>query len=139
MDVAFADAGRSDADEPALVAQLGQGARAAVAHPRAQAARELIDETGQGAFVRHLAFDAFWDEFVGRINFALEISVFAAALHRAQRPHAAIDLKRAALVDDGLAGAFVRAHKEKADHDRVRACGNGFGDVARLRNAPHRQ
>ena len=84
MNVAFSNAGRGDAYKTPIVAQLVEGARATIAHTRAKPTYELIDKAGEGAFVRHLSFNAFGHEFVGRFNLALEIAVFAAALHCAQ-------------------------------------------------------
>ena len=84
VNVAFSNAGRGDAHKAPVFAQLVEGARATIAHTRAKTTYELIDKTRERSFVRHLSFNAFGHEFVGRFNFALEIAVFATALHCAQ-------------------------------------------------------
>ena len=59
VNVAFSNAGRGDAYKTPIVAQLVEGARATIAHTRAKTTYELINKAGEGAFVRHLSFNAF--------------------------------------------------------------------------------
>ena len=56
----------------------------------------------------------------------LRVAIGTALRHRAQRAHAAIALERAALIEDRLAGAFFGAGEQAADHDAVRAGGDGL-------------
>ena len=69
------------------------------------------------------------------LDLGLEVAVGAAVGHRAERAHAAVDLVRAALVEDDLAGRLVGAGEERADHHASRAGGERLGDVARVLDA----
>ena len=115
--VALAQARRGDAHEAraARAAPRAFGAPT-VAHARAQAADELVDVDRERAAVRHAALDALGHELLVVVDLALEVAVLAALRHRAERAHAAVDLVRAALVEDELAGRLVGAGEERADH-----------------------
>src|SRR5690554_5901465 len=65
VDVALLERGGRDAHEARLLAQLGEIRRAAVAHPRAQAAHELVDAAREAAAIRHAALDALGHELGG--------------------------------------------------------------------------
>ncbi len=133
---------------PAVVVRMSWASRcssgtvraSAVAHAGAQAAHELVDHRGHAALVRDAAFDAFRHELFRtvsafEIEFVLEVPIAAAAAHGAERSHAAVFLEAAALEQDHLARALVRAGKQAADHRRAGADGQGFGDVAGVADA----
>ena len=65
----------------------------------------------------------------------LTIAVTAALLHGSERAHAAICLKRAALIKDGFARAFIGSSKQGTDHDGVGTGGQGFREIAGKLNA----
>ena len=95
---------------------------------------------GDAAFVGDAPLDAFGHELVGaagrlEIELVLEVAIAAAAAHRADRPHAAVFLEAAALIQDQLARALVGAGEQVADHRRARADGDRLGDVAREADA----
>src|SRR5262245_58187105 len=114
MDVRLAEACRRDANELRLALQFRAGGPAAVAHAGAHAAHELMDHRGDAALVGDAALDSFRHQLLAggdavEIEIVLEVSVAAAAPHRADRSHPAVVLVRAALVKDDLAGALVGA------------------------------
>src|SRR5947208_12257254 len=91
-------------------------------------------ERRERPFMRHAAFNAFRHELA--LRFArLAVTIFAAFLHRAERPHAAIGFERAALIENDLAGTLIRAGEQRADHHGISAGGDGFSDVARILDA----
>ena len=102
--------------------------------PGAQPADELVDRRRERAAVRDAPFDAFGDELLVGCA-ALPVAIFRAVLHRAERAHAAIDLVTAALVEHEIAGGFVGAGEERADHDARGARRDRLGDVARVLDA----
>src|SRR5262245_53098790 len=57
VDVALAQAGRGDAHEARLLAQLVDALAPHVAHPRAQAAEELVDRVGERPLVGDAPLD----------------------------------------------------------------------------------
>ena len=137
--MALADARGGDLDKlGTLVHVLDRGATA-VAHGSAQAARHLVNDGDDRAFVRHAAFDAFGHQFVG-VGVAgaglLEVAVRTALLHGADRAHAAVTLVAAALEQDHFTGRFFGACKHAAHHHGACACGNRLGDVAAVADAP---
>src|SRR5207249_862064 len=135
VDVALLQAGGGDAHEARARLQLADAGGAAVAHPCAQAAYELLHHGRERPFVRNHALDALGDE-LARLPFELlEVPVARAFLHRADRAHAAVALERAALAQDQLTGALVGAREERADHHRGRAGRDRPHDVARQRHA----
>ena len=75
VDVAFAEAGAGDAAEAGVGLEVLDVGAAGVAHSGAEAADELVDDGGDGAFVADTAFDAFGDEFEGVFYFLLEVAV----------------------------------------------------------------
>src|SRR5689334_19154018 len=109
VDVALTGAGGGDPDQPGLGLQMPHGGAAAVAHPGAQAADELMDHGREAALVRHAPLDPFGDQLVAAIavrrevELVLEVAIAAALAHGADRAHAAILLERAPLVEDDLA------------------------------------
>ena len=102
------DAGVGDADELGVV-QVINGCSTTIAHAAAEAAYELVDDLLNRAFVGHAACDAFGHELLGVLDVPLEVAVFASALHCLERTHAAIALELSAVVDDGIARAFLCA------------------------------
>src|SRR5688572_1726729 len=132
VNVALAQAGRADAHELRLGAQLVDGAAAGVAHARAQTAEELVDRLGEPAAVGHAPLDALGDQLAGLGHLGLEVAVLGAGAHGAQRAHAAVDLVAAPLVEDDLARRLVGAGEERADHHRVGPGGERLDHVARL-------
>src|SRR5213593_373325 len=113
--VALAEAGRRHANQLRVALQLGDVGAAAVAHSRAQAADQLMNHRGHAALVRHAALDPLRHQLLARcgrcraleIEVVLEIPIAAAAAHRADRPHAAVLLEAAALIQDQLARTLV--------------------------------
>ena len=90
MDVGFAEACRCYSHKSCVILHFAYRATTRVAHTGSQAADELRDHIGDGAFVCDASFDAFGNEFrIGRCAF-LSVSVAGAFLHRADRSHAAI-------------------------------------------------
>src|SRR5437016_13404464 len=85
--VAFAQAGAGDAHELRLLVQLGQRARADIAHGGAQTAGELVQHGRGRALVGHLAFDALRDKLERVLDVLLEVAVGGAARHGADRAH----------------------------------------------------
>src|SRR5271165_6978744 len=128
--VAFAKAGRCDAEEFRFVLQFADRSRAAISHAGAQAADKLINHLGQRTFIRDAAFDAFGNEFAaGFLGVAIGSALSYG--HRTHRSHSAIALECAALIQNGLAGAFFGAGQETADHNRIGAGRDGLGYVTR--------
>ena len=72
---------------------------------------------------------------LARSDGALEVALARSLAHGGQRTHAAIALEAASLVEDGLAGALVHAGKQRADHDRACAGGDGLGNFAGVLDA----
>lgn len=132
MDVAFAQAAAGDLDELGVGAEFLEGVGTEVAHARADAAHELEDDVGEGAFVGDAAFDAFGDEFAGGV---LGVAVASTFFHGAEGAHAAVGFEAAALVVDALAGAFASSCEDGAEHDEVGSRGECFDDVARVADA----
>src|SRR5207302_3127780 len=103
VDMALAQPGIGDPDKAAVALHLGDRAVAGVAHRRAQAADQLVDDVADRPLVGDAALDTFGDELQGIGNFLLEIAVGRATRHRADRPHAAIILIAAPLIEEDLA------------------------------------
>src|SRR4029077_5428495 len=118
--VALAGAGGRDANHLSLPLQFPDRRAAAVPHPGAEPAHELVDHGRDAALVCHAPFDPLGHELLGRaaalqIEFVLEVAIAAAAAHRADGAHASILLVAAALEEDQLAGTLVGAGKQIAD------------------------
>src|SRR3546814_16393502 len=64
--------------------------------------------------VRHLSFNAFWDELQVVPHLLLEVAVSRAAGPRTERAHAPVRLVGPALVQVNLAGALVGAGQQRA-------------------------
>src|SRR4051812_5427647 len=135
VDVRFAHAGGGDLDELRLGAHLIDRRAAGVAHARAQPADQLLHHPHRAALVRDAALDAFRHQLVDVHVGVLEVAVGRALLHRAERAHAAIRLVRAPLVELDVARRLVGTGEERAQHDRVRAGGDGLCHVARVAHA----
>src|SRR5262249_46705311 len=89
VNVALAQARGRNLPEFAVVLHLLQAGHAAITHAAAQAAHELIDQSGERAFVRYLPFDSFGHRFSALGTF-LAVAIRGAGLHRRERAHAAI-------------------------------------------------
>src|SRR5471032_1232089 len=134
MNVALAQAGRGDAHELRLGAQLFDAVAAGVAHAAAQSADHLEDVHGQRTLVRHASFDAFRHELqIFRVG--LEVAVLRTLLHGADGAHSAVRLVRAYLEENDVARGFLGAGEERADHHRVRAGRERLDDVSRVLDA----
>src|SRR2546423_15484843 len=92
------------ADEFGIVLQVGDRLAAGVAHAGAEAADQLRDHFGDGAFVGDAALDALGDVFGVGCDAFLGVAVGRAFVHRTDRAHASIGLEVAALEQDDLAG-----------------------------------
>src|SRR5262245_56026346 len=96
----------ADEDEARAGAQLLDVPGPTVAHAGPQPAHQLVDVRPQRPLVGHPSFDSFRDQLSGAgpgaLTFAaaLAVAVAGARHHRPQRPHAAVDLEAAALVED---------------------------------------
>src|SRR5881628_66082 len=131
--VALAEAGGRDANQLRFALELRDRAAAAVAHPRAQTADELMDHGGDAAFVGDAPLNPFRHELLARgdaveIEVVLEVPFAAAAAHRADRSHAAVVLIAPPLIEDDLARALVGPREEIPDHRRARANRERLGD-----------
>ena len=139
--MAFAEAGLRNLDEARFLLERRNRRAPAVAHARAQTANQLMNHRGDAAFVGHAPFDALGHQLLlGRpvgfeIELVLEITVAAAAAHRANRPHAAVFLEAASLIQDELAWTLVGTRKQVADHHGACAHGDRLRDVARKSDA----
>src|SRR5215471_6980049 len=107
MNVALTRAGRCNPNQLRLPLELGNRGAAAVPHPCAQAADELVNHRRKASLVRDTPFNAFRHQLVRRppafeIELVLEVPIAAAAAHRADGPHAAVLLVAAALEEDQL-------------------------------------
>src|SRR5690606_26053531 len=115
--------------------QLVAGTRPDVEHGLAQAADELVGDDAQRAAVGHPALDPLRDDLVVVGDVTLEVAVLGvgdappAGLHGPQAAHPPVGLVLLAVDVDQVSGALVAAGQERADHDRVRARHEGFGDV----------
>src|SRR5690606_33743154 len=132
--VALAQPLARDADELGVLPELVDGVAAGVPHPRAQAADQLDHDRRQRAPVGNAPFDAFGDELLVR-RAALAIAILAAALHRTERPHPAVDLVAAPLVEHELAGGFVSTGEQGSTHHARGACRDGLGDFTGVLDA----
>src|SRR5258708_14565154 len=130
MDVALAQAGRGDLDEAAVLLHLGNRAVAGIAHRRAEAADELVDDVADWPLVRYAGLDALGHQLQRARDLFLEITIGRAARHRADRAHAAIGFVGAALIEEDLARRLVGAGEERAEHRAVGAGGDRLGEVA---------
>src|SRR5262247_3582546 len=135
VDVRFFEAGGGDLHEARVALQFADRAAAGVTHSRAQPADELRDERRERAFVSHAAFDAFGHQFALGFLALLGVTVLAPLLHRRQAAHSAVRFEVAALIQNDLAGRFVDAREQRADHHGVGAGRDGLGDVAGIFNA----
>src|SRR5262245_12968395 len=118
MNVALSLPRRGYANEARFGAQLIDSARPEVAHPRAQAAYELVNVVRQRSSVRNLSFDPFRNQ-LRLVDVCLTIAVAAAVTQRAQRSHPAINLIGPSLIEDGFARALLRPREQTTDHNRM--------------------
>src|SRR5688500_16408612 len=77
-----------------------------------------------------------WHVLAALHRLLLEVAVARTLGHRAHRPHAAIDLERAALEEHGLAGRLLGAGEERAHHHAVGAGGQRLDDVSGVADPP---
>src|SRR6185503_8748393 len=124
VDVALARAGGGDADQARLALQRRDVPGAAVAHPGAQPADQLVHHRGDAALVGDAPFDPFRHQLFAaarrfEVELVLEVAVAAAAAHRADRAHAAVLFEAPPLIQDDLARALVGAGKQVPDHRRA--------------------
>src|SRR5210317_1812175 len=83
MSMTLTHTGTGNAHKSCLVTETFYCIATHVTHRRTQPTGQLMDDTGQGALVRHTAFNTFGHQFVcGYIH--LEIAVLGAFLHRAE-------------------------------------------------------
>ena len=92
MNVRLTDARRRDLDKGGLVVKLLDALAATVAHARANAASQLIDDLLDATLVRHAAFNALWDKFIGAriVLVVLKVTIGRASLHRPHGTHASV-------------------------------------------------
>src|SRR3569833_1580547 len=133
--MALAHAGASHTHEHRLGAHLLDVAATGVTHARAQTAHQLMDDRDHRAFVRHTAFDTLGHQLFHFLLAFLEIAVAGAALHGAQRAHAAIRFVRAALIQLHFARRFLGAGKHAAHHHAIGAGDDGLCEIARIAHA----
>src|ERR1019366_5539257 len=117
VDMAFPQTRRGDAYKRRLLLKLLDGAAAAITHARLHPAHQLISQVGKRALRRRAAFNTLRHQLLCGVE---RIAIRVAARHGAQRAHAAIGLKGAALIENRLAGALVGAGQQTADHDTIR-------------------
>src|SRR5450756_2809506 len=96
MHVAFAHTGVRDAYKARSRAQLCNIMAAGVAHRRAQAARELMQDGDDTALIGYASLNALGNELfkLGRRVLKIAVGGAEALSHRTQRTHAAIGLIR---------------------------------------------
>ena len=140
MRVALDQAGVGDAGEAGPAAQVVQAGRADVAHAAAQAAGQLEHVVGQRALVGHLALDPFGHQLaegtqVLPVALGGGVAVAGPALHRAYGAHAAVLLEAPAFVNHQVAGRFLQAGQQRAQHHRAGAGRQRLDDVAGVLDA----
>src|SRR5262245_32504501 len=141
MGMALLYRGRADEDEARAGAQLLDVACPTVAHAGPQPAHELVDERRQRSLVGHASFDTLRHQLAaaggGCFPAAdpLAVAVAGAGHHRPERPHAAVDLEAAPLVEDRLPRALRQAREQAADHDARRPGRDSLGGIARVADA----
>ena len=87
--MALEHAGIGDAGKLGIV-ELDDVVRPAIAHPRTQAADQLIDDFIEAAFVWDARGYTFGHKFLDIGDRALEITVLGAVFHCLERAHAAV-------------------------------------------------
>src|SRR5450755_1936377 len=110
---------------------------AGVAHRRAQAARELMQDGDDTALIGYASLNALGNELfkLGRRVLKIAVGGAEALSHRTQRTHAAVGLVGCPLIQLDLTRGFLGAGKEAANHNRMSACRDCLGDVAGIANA----
>src|SRR5579884_2216416 len=129
--MALAQAGVGDADELRALAELGQAARAEVAHARAQPANQLEHHVAHRAAVGDDGLHALRHPRIELLLVDAEGEAAEAIDGRALRGHAAVDLDAGAVAQDRRARALVGAGQEAADHHTGRPRRERLGHVAR--------
>ena len=132
MGVALDQAGAGDADELGLFVQLGDGGAAGIAHAAFHTAHQLEDVIGQGAPVRHTTLYALRHQLFVAL---LEVAVLAAVLHGGDGTHTAVALELAALIDLALAGGFLAAGQQAAQHNGAGTGGQRLDDITGILDA----
>ena len=84
--MAFAEAGRGDADDRRVLLQLGDGAAAAVAHAGEKPADQLMDHGRDGALVRNPDLDPLRDQLLFRPR-SFEVEGVRQAMGRVDAHH----------------------------------------------------
>src|SRR5260370_6739254 len=133
----LANAGAGDAYELWTRAHFFDAAAARVSHGGAQAPRQLVQNGDETPLVGDAPLDAFRHELFKFRRRVLEITIAGTMRlgHCAQRPHAAIRLVGATLLELHVAGRFLGAGEHAADHHAVRAGRQDLGDIARVPNS----
>src|ERR1700730_2640883 len=92
MHMTLAHARGSDAHEARTCSHLLDAGAARVAHRRAQAAGELIENGNEAALVGHAAFDALGHQLLESVGVVLEVAIRRSMTigHGAEGAHAAI-------------------------------------------------
>src|SRR5258707_6581909 len=103
VDVALAEAGRSDAHEFAALHQRLQVFGADVAHAAAQAADELVGQRGERTLAGYTAFHARRDRFPALDFLFLSIAVGPAFFHGRRAAQTAIAPEAAAVIQKPFA------------------------------------
>src|ERR1700723_4004599 len=83
VNVALAQSGGRNSHKVPAFLQFIYICHTAIAHTRAQAADELIDETRKGTLERHLAFDSFGNGLAALGTF-LAVALRGAGFHRSE-------------------------------------------------------
>src|SRR5690606_24763440 len=95
----------------------------------------LRNDAGEGASMRHAPLNALRHELlIG--GPCLPIAIFAALLHGADRPHAAIHLVAASLIKDEFTRRFIRSCKHRAHHDGGGSARDRCGTLTRRLDNP---
>src|SRR5512134_2049440 len=128
--VALPQPRRGDLHEGRPLLELRDVPGAHVPHAGLQTADQLECDARQRAAVGDAPLDPLGDELALRLHVGLEVPVLAPLLHRLQRPHAAVHLVGATLVQDHLPRALLGAGEERPDHHGGRPGGDRLRDVA---------
>ena len=130
--MAFRQPRAGNLDELAVLAQVVDVLRTAVAHAGADAANHLINGICERSLIRHTALDAFRNVL---LVVCLEVAVAGALTHSAQRAHAAVDLELSALIELVLAGGLLAACNKGAEHNNACACCERLDDITAVLDA----
>src|SRR5258708_21338579 len=135
VDVGFAHAGAGDFHELGPIPDFADSRATEVPHSRTQPSHQLVHHLNDAALVGYAAFHTLGHQLVRAVFIVLEIAVAGTLLHCAQRSHAAVRLVRAPLEQFDLAGRFLGAGEQSAEHDRISPRGDRLSDAARITDA----